>query len=127
MWWVRANLRIAGWCGLFALALQLILSFGHFHHNGTWSASYRSSLASSDGAISDALDTNGGPSVPGAPGADYCGICAVVHLAGSLVSPTTPAVVQPVLVGGILAWRIAETSVTPPSLPHARARAPPAV
>jgi hypothetical protein len=127
MRWVRANLRIAGWCALFALALQLILSFGHFHNNGSGSASDRPSLASSDGGISDALDRGGGSPVPGVPTADYCGICALVHLAGSLVSPATPAIAQPARVDRTLVWRIAETSVTPAPLLRARARAPPAV
>src|SRR3981189_1978958 len=31
MIWVRGNRRIGAWLGLLALALQLILSFGHIH------------------------------------------------------------------------------------------------
>ena len=107
MRWVRANRRAVACCALFALAVQLILSFGHFHLTvGLGSGS--SSLASSfgDQARPQPGDTDGGPSKPAVPVADYCGICAVINLA---------------------AWLIAETSATPSPQIDARARAPPAV
>ena len=31
MVWVRGNRRVGAWLGLLALALQLVLSFGHIH------------------------------------------------------------------------------------------------
>ncbi len=128
MRWVRANRRAVACCALFALAVQLILSFGHFHLTvGLGSGS--SSLASSfgDQARPQPGDTDGGPSKPAVPVADYCGICAVINLAGSVVPPAAPAVLQPVAVISTVAWRIVETSATPSPHIDARARAPPAV
>ena len=31
MHWVRSNRRFGSWAALFALAIQLVLSFGHIH------------------------------------------------------------------------------------------------
>src|SRR5262245_56438932 len=31
MGWIRSNLRFGAWCALLALAIQLVLSFGHVH------------------------------------------------------------------------------------------------
>jgi hypothetical protein len=127
MRWVRANRRAVACCALFALAVQLILSFGHFHPApGPGFGS--SLLASSSGgqAIQQAGDTDGGPSKPAVPAADYCGICAVINLAGSVVPPAAPAVLQTVAVISTVAWRIVETSATPSPHIDARARAPPA-
>jgi hypothetical protein len=128
MRWVRGNLRITTWCALFALAIQLILSFGHIHTNAIGSGSVWPSLsaAATGQANQKAGDTDGGPSKPAVPTADYCGICAVINLAGSLVPPSTPAVLQPVAVISTVAWQIGETSATPSPPIDARARAPPA-
>src|SRR4051794_8624614 len=126
MRWVRANLKIAAWCALFAIAVQLVLSFGHFHNNGLGSGSISTALISSDRVILDPADANGGPSNPTAPARDYCGICAVINLAGSVVPPATPAVLQTVAVISAVAWPIAETSAIASLHIDARARAPPA-
>src|SRR3954451_54548 len=125
MRWVRTNLRIAAWCALFAIALQLVLSFGHFHNNGLGSGSISTALISSDRVVSDPADGQGGPQNPGAPRGDYCGICAVSNLAGSVVPPDAPTVLQPAAFISTVAWRIAETSATPSPHIDARARAPP--
>jgi hypothetical protein len=34
MSWVRSNLRFGSWCGLFALAIQLVVLFNHVHCAG---------------------------------------------------------------------------------------------
>ncbi len=127
MRWIRANLKITAWCAFFALAVQLILSFGHFHRNGIGLGSISPSLlaSSADQAIPEAIDASGGPSKPTVPAVVYCGVCAVVNLAGSVVPPATPAVPLPAVDSCTLAWPIAETSLTPPLYLYAQARAPP--
>ena len=37
MYWVRSNRRFGSWAALFALAIQLVLSFGHIHIEDTQS------------------------------------------------------------------------------------------
>ena len=119
-------MKPATWCAVFALAVQLILSFGHFHRNGIGSepVSPLRAVSSTDHAI-PATDAGGPPSKPAVPVIDYCAICAVINLAGSIVPPTTPAISLPAVVGRVLAWSAAKDSLTAPPYLYPRARAPP--
>jgi hypothetical protein len=89
MRWFRRNMRIGSWCALFALAIQLVLSFGHLHFaSSAAAAALASAAAEPAGAVDD----------PPAPTkhsrvADYCTICASLHLAGLLTAepPSVPA------------------------------------
>ena len=79
MRWFRRNIRFGSWCALFALAIQLVLSFGHLH--------FASSAAAAALASAAAAPLTGAPDNPPAPSkhsrvADYCTICASIHLAG---------------------------------------------
>jgi hypothetical protein len=81
MRWVRAKLGAGSRLALFALALQIILSFGHVHlgyfRHGT-----------------NSLAVTGTQSVPSDPSQqpasdadDYCAICATIHLAATSLLP----------------------------------------
>jgi hypothetical protein len=90
MGWARARRRLTGWLALFALALQLGLSFGHSHAEDAAPA-----VA---GAAS--VQTGGAPAAPEAPAdTDHadCTICTVLHLAGALLAPAPPALVLPAI------------------------------
>jgi hypothetical protein len=85
MHWFRSY-SFGSWCALIALALQLVVSFGHVHRGGkTWAVGF-SLLATT---------TAGGATAPAATPApkpvdvsfDYCGICTVINLAGTLNDP----------------------------------------
>jgi len=83
MRWFRQNVRFGSWCALVALAVQLVLSFGHLHIVASGVAA--TALASAAEPLS------GAPEDPPTPSkhsrvADYCTICASIHLAGL---PTT--------------------------------------
>jgi hypothetical protein len=88
MRWFRTNARGCGWFALFALALQLSLSFGHVHADD-FGRPHPDAIIGTTGA-------------PPAPGSDppsrhdhdyyYCAICAVIALAGALLLPAPPAV-----------------------------------
>jgi len=92
MAWLRQHLRTNGCVALFALALQLALSFGHVHLDGLTgpSAAQAGILASQAGSHSGAPADSGHH--PGLH--DYCAICATISLAGSLL---LPQMAQPVL------------------------------
>src|SRR5712675_100815 len=93
MIWVRGNRRIGAWLGLLALALQLVLSFGHIH---------LSDLAIPQAAAADAAvaDAAAAPN-PGTPTnrhhrtPDICAICVALNLTASSVVPTAASLVLP--------------------------------
>jgi Protein of unknown function (DUF2946) len=91
MCWIRTNRRFAGTLALFALALQIMLSFGHIHARD---------FAGVPGvAVAQAQSTGGdsdGNSGTGHSTDDYCLICATASLAGTLVLPSQVALVLPV-------------------------------
>lgn len=116
MGWFRTNRIWAGRLALLALALQLVLSFGHHHPLPIAPAAAL--------AAAQTVALPSGTDLPGQPDEDHCAICAVIHLAGSLTLP--PPVVLPASTSLPVAW------VLPPATQHValvarafRARAPP--
>jgi hypothetical protein len=75
MRWIRAKQRLGGQLALFALALQLFLSFGHIHREDIYGPFYASSHAATDQKA-----PSGGPSQHRD---DYCEICATISLLSS--------------------------------------------
>jgi hypothetical protein len=108
MRWFRSNRGVVAWVALFALACQLVLSFGHVH------ASKFSKFAGSPAFA--ALETgdssaDGSPSSPqkkptGLAG-DFCAICANINLAGTLILPVLAIILTPRLFTEILPWSLA--------------------
>jgi len=127
MRWVRSQLKIGAWCALFALAAQLVLSFGHVHvpkiANGLVAAA-----ALADG--SPTADAAGKPPVPAKQkshnlGDDFCAICSLMHLASSVLPATGPSLPLPLLAKKVhVTTRLEIARAAPPSLPF-QARAPP--
>jgi hypothetical protein len=122
MRWIRRNRRVGAWAALFALAVQITLSFGHIHldknilssrtttHTPQWQSAER-----------------GGPSSPAhhQNAADFCDICATIALVASSVLPEPATLTPPLATPGAwqrpfemaLSWRRAHN--------HFQARAPP--
>src|ERR1700752_5066087 len=89
---LRSIRRFGAGLGLFALLLQLALSFGHVHPEdllGT-SAAGIAAVAGKSPPATPAPDSHGS----GAPH-DDCPICAVMHLAGTIVLPEPPVLALP--------------------------------
>jgi Protein of unknown function (DUF2946) len=82
MRWFRRNVRFGSWCALVALAVQLVLSFGHLHIATSGVAA--TALASAE-SFSGAPEDSPAPSKHSRV-ADYCTICASIHLAGLLTT-----------------------------------------
>jgi hypothetical protein len=119
MTWVRGNRRIGAWLGLLALALQLILSFGHIH---------LSDLAIPQAAAAADAAAAPNPGTPtnrhhGAP--DICAICVALNLTASSVVPTAASLVLPFVF--TQAWLPDFEAALVSSEPHLffQARAPP--
>jgi hypothetical protein len=119
MQWLRSRLRLGSCVALFALAVQLVLTFGHVHLDGA--ARYSSiTIEASAGATTPAsTDRSNGAD-------DYCALCALAHLAGTLLLPASAALSLPAVIMQLRHQEPAPRIVLPasPSAPFA-ARAPP--
>jgi|SRR5215467_9323789 len=124
MRWFRSNRGGVAWLAFFALACQLVLSFGHVHvgkfSNGSpaWAAA-ESGNASADGTPSSP------PKDPTGLAGDFCAICASISLANTLVLPILAIILAPRLFVEILPWSVAASE--PASFDHVpfSARGPP--
>jgi hypothetical protein len=120
--WVRTHRRIGGTLALFALALQLVLSFGHVHT--------RDFAGIPGPAVAQAQVT--APHGPDGDAADrahdaYCAVCATVTLSGTLVLPALPALLPPSSLTDVSHWyRLADRRDRFEHAPFS-ARAPPLV
>jgi hypothetical protein len=119
MRWIRARLRLGGWLALFALALQLVASFAHIHAED-FALSRQNGVASTH-AVQVSGDDRGDhhPS-----DRDSCAICAVIHLANTLLTSAPPQIALPRIEGFV--WHAAMQQQSAGWLWHSfEARAPP--
>lgn len=79
MRWFRANRGFGGRLALFALAVQLYLSFGHIHREDIYGPAYPGAATST--APVSATDSGSPPADHSSKHAgDYCEICATISL-----------------------------------------------
>ena len=125
MRWIRSNIAFGSRLALFALALQLALSFGHVHPEDLSAAAapgVAAAIAGSAAADQSPQPTNHKPALPAA---DYCSICASIQLTGASVPSAAPVLPLPADFGRLTrAVPAAPTSAVPPRLLF-QARAPP--
>ena len=124
MQWLRSRSSPGSWLALFALAFQLAVSFGHVHgvpvleHSSVLlnvSAS-TGAESSSRGASDETPDHDG----------DYCVVCALIHLAGTMLVVEPPAVALPATFGQMRSEApVAEFGLIPAAHTPFAARAPP--
>lgn len=115
MEWFRSNVRLGSRLALFALAIQFVLAFGHFHGNSAQAASAsvdakRSEHHHSIGFAAMQVDASDRTSPPSASGpvrsntsdhrpaghpSDDCAICAVMALANAMLVATPPYLLAP--------------------------------
>jgi hypothetical protein len=105
MKWFRSNIRNGARLALLSLFLQLVLSFGHFHAlaapsvGTTQSAAQRTkAVDSGDHAIASQAAKQ--KQAPGKQdndhnGPDGCAICAVMAMAGTMLSASPPILLLP--------------------------------
>jgi hypothetical protein len=91
MRWIRRRTRSQTWLALFALAVQLVVSFGHVHRDDLGLA-----FLAADSAVITPIGPGltHSPTVPDRghnPTSDaLCPICASINLAGALILPLPP-------------------------------------
>jgi hypothetical protein len=84
MQWFRAKIRVGALLAIFALTVQVALSFGHLHlgefkHVRGGLAAAGTSSVPSDPSQQPVSDTD-----------SYCAICATIHLAAASLLPQAP-------------------------------------
>ena len=82
--WVRSKVRQAALLALFALAVQLVLSFGHFHNEGLLRGALQVSQHEASAPLSPLQHSDG-------LAADDCAICASIAQLDALVASVPPA------------------------------------
>lgn len=117
MKYLRSQAKKLSLLALFALALQLGLSFGHFHHDAAVAAI--SGPASASQASSPDTDHDQDAH------RDLCAICATVAMANTLVAATAPTLPLPLLVATLRTASHFETIAPDPRRGAFRSRAPP--
>lgn len=105
--WFRKHLKHGSRLALFALAIQFVLSFGHFHGVAAQAApAIQTSVTDADFAYAagiaaqtaaDKVAQKQQPSTPDTDQqpADNCAICAVMSLAGNVLFATPPLLQLP--------------------------------
>lgn len=121
--WVRSKVRQAALLALFALAAQLVLSFGHFHADGLAQASTLTTQATA--SRHDPAPHSPSHQHHDGLAANHCGVCASIVLSGTLAAAAAPTLPVP----PAFATRV-ETTVADFALPDLtraafRSRAPP--
>jgi Protein of unknown function (DUF2946) len=108
MSWFRSNIKHGSRVALFALAIQFVLSFGHFHAIATNAAAeIQSGLsdvadaasAAALGASSDAQKPEPSNRDSDQQPADACAICAVISLAHTVLFAAPPLLLLPQAIG----------------------------
>jgi Protein of unknown function (DUF2946) len=130
MKWFRRNIRTGSRLALFALLLQFVLSFGHFHFNAAQAAPAIQTLTDLAHAQSLAADAaserqQGGNPDTDQPSGEPCAICAVMSMANQLVFATPALLLLPDAIEVLFLVTDAEFAHLGSLWPAFQSRAPP--
>jgi hypothetical protein len=93
MRWLRSNIRGFAGLALFALAVQITLSFGHIHRSDIYGPT---SATSTSTALATTGNSPPGPSDRSSKHSDdYCAICATISLLGNSFVAAPPQLPLP--------------------------------
>ena len=121
--WLRYDRRIGSWLALVALAIQLAVSFGHFHSDATQRTDAAGATQSPQAHAAKSLPAR----QPSDDGDDYCPICASIYLAANSFVPEAPHLPVPLVSQDVEPFdSIADILVLPRRAPF-QSRAPPLV
>jgi hypothetical protein len=127
MFWFRSNIRLGSRLALFALAVQIVLSFGHFHSYDIAQASPGSgptASVSAPGTVSPDIF----PDHKSNGSADFdCPICALIQLAATSVPSVAPVLPLPETIELLRLEAPIASALSSSSHSFFNARAPPAI
>jgi hypothetical protein len=89
--WFRSNIRHGSRLALLALAIQFVVSFGHFHGIGAQAAPSVTSIAQAAIQSQQPSSSHDSDQQP----ADICAICAVMALANTALFAAPPTLLLP--------------------------------
>jgi DUF2946 family protein len=89
MHWIRRNSRFGSWAAIFALAIQLVLSFGHIHLENFQGSPALTASSSQPNPNTSGDDDRGRAH-------DFCTICASLNLTSSSVLPAVAVPATPI-------------------------------
>lgn len=112
---MRRKTSFGGWLALFALGLQLALSFGHIHAEDFAAANVAAAGQSQNAPDGDHHDNDH----------DGCAICAVMHMAATSLVPAPPCVALPPAVAFATLVTLDRAALPPAARQPFQARAPP--
>jgi hypothetical protein len=123
--WVRSTIRPFARLALFALALQMVVSFGHMHPDdlglSSWATAHRAHFPSGVAqALSGPVDRDQYPSSD-----DYCPICASIALLATGAPSLPPVVVAPPVISAVWSSPTSPYLVATKAIFSFQARAPP--
>ena len=129
MKWFRRNIKTGSRLALFALALQFVLSFGHFHGNAAQAAptiQTLTDLAYAQGLAAEAASQQqGGNHDTDQPAGEPCAICAVMSMANQMVFATPALLLLPDAIELLFLATDAEFAHLGSLWPAFQSRAPP--
>jgi Protein of unknown function (DUF2946) len=130
MKWFRRNIKTGSRLALFALLLQFVLSFGHFHFTAAQAApaiQTLSDLAHAQGLAADAASERqqGGNHDTDQPSGEPCAICAVMSMANQMVFATPALLLLPDAIEVLFLVTDAEFAHLGSLWPAFQSRAPP--
>jgi hypothetical protein len=123
MRWFRLHIRLGSRLALFALAVQIVLSFAHVHLADVAQAPSRMSIVAAGSSAAPGIPPHKSNGIVD-PG---CAVCALIQLAATSAPSTAPTLRLPAMLGQ--GRPDASVAVTLAALPHSlfQARAPPSI
>jgi hypothetical protein len=119
MQWFRAKLKACAQLALFALTVQIALSFGHVHLGNFGHAV--PSLASAGTQSTPSAP----PQQPAGHADDYCAICATIHLTAISLLPPAPPLPVPFVARSVEHFNSSGVVFVAPRRAPFQSRAPP--
>jgi hypothetical protein len=126
MLWFRSHIRAGSHLALFALAVQLYVTFGHVHLDGLVAGTVHSTAAVHRSTAKLHNPNGSGQQAPGRPDTD-CPICALIQLASTSAPSVAPPLPVPVMTGGTKLEASVDRQQTAFRYISLRARGPPAI
>jgi hypothetical protein len=125
MGFVRSQRRWGAWAGLFALVLQLVLSFGHMHPDDLGlpppaAAGHAQAIANTASAPIGQPQQDHQPQPD-----DYCAICASMALVATAIASLPPALIVPSAFRYIWPLHLVARGIRATLIPSFQARGPP--
>ena len=131
MHWFRSNHRLGAFTALFALVLQFALTLGHVHLVGVAPSAVKASFVATldNQSSATAPDQDAAPVIPNKSphrtASDFCAICSLIQLTGTMLPAARPPLPQPIVLGRALLGHGDQLALAPSHRGLWHARAPP--